>query len=328
MKIKIDPFLIALVGAVAIATVLPCRGAFVPIAGGVTTAVVAMLFFLHGAKLSRQAIWDGGKAWRVHALALTATFVMFPLIGLALAGLVNGVLSPSIGAGIVFLCLLPSTVQSSIAFTAISGGNVPAAICSASASNLMGVLATPLMVHLFLGREGHGSFMSSLTNIALLLLLPFVVGHLLRRWLSPILSRHKRLVGVVDRGAILLVVYTAFSAAVVHGLWRTLSVEDLVWVLVLDGLILVIALVATTMIARRMQLSTADEIAAVFCGSKKSLASGVPMASVLFPAALVGPVIMPLMIFHQMQLMACALLAGRYAAGASRRLTVTEIVAP
>ena len=241
---------------------------------------------------------------------------MFPVLGLIIAFLARGHLNPAIGVGILFLCLLPSTVQSSIAFTAIAGGNVPAAICSASASNLLGVFATPLLVQLLMGRAAQGSLQSSLVNIALLLLAPFAVGHLLRPVIGSFLTKHKPLVGLVDRGSILLVVYTAFSAAVVQGLWSKVSVGDLAWILAINAVLLALALTATTFLARRWGLSTPDQITAVFCGSKKSLASGVPMASVLFPAALVGPMIMPLMIFHQMQLMACAVLSRRYAARA------------
>ena len=314
MKITLDPFIVALLSTVAAATFLPCRGVCAQIAGHITTLAVALLFLLHGAKLSREAIVSGWKAWKIHSLSLSATYIMFPLLGLALAFVLKGHFNPAIGVGILFLCLLPSTVQSSIAFTAIAGGNVPAAICSASASNLLGVFVTPLLVQLFMGRAAQGSLQSSLVNIALLLLLPFAVGHLLRPVISGFLNAHKKVVGLVDRGSILLVVYTAFSAAVVQGLWSKVSIGDLVWLLLLNTLLLTSALCATTFAARRWGLNKADEIAAVFCGSKKSLASGVPMASVLFPAALVGPMIMPLMIFHQMQLMACAVLSRRYAA--------------
>ena len=314
MKLSLDPFIVALLSTVLAATLLPCRGVYAQVAGGVTTAAVALLFALHGAKLSREAILSGWTAWRVHALSLSSSYVLFPLLGLGLAVALRGHLNPTIGEGLLFLCLLPSTVQSSIAFTAIAGGNVPAAICSASASNLLGVFATPLLVQLLMGRAAQGSLSSSLGNIALLLLLPFAVGHLLRPVIGGVLARYKSVVGLVDRGSILLVVYTAFSAAVVQGLWSRVSPGDLVWILLLNALLLTTALIATTAAARRWGLSRPDEIAAVFCGSKKSLASGVPMASVLFPAALVGPMILPLMIFHQMQLMACAVLARRYAA--------------
>jgi sodium/bile acid cotransporter 7 len=173
-------------------------------------------------------------------------------------------------------------------------------------------------VGLFMGAaaKGGGINLHSIETIAMQLLLPFILGHLSRPLTAGFLNRYKSIVSKVDRGSILLVVYTAFSAAVVEGLWRKLSAGDIALVLVLDAVVLAIALVLTTLAARSFGFSKADEVAIVFCGSKKSLASGVPMAGALFPAAAVGPIIVPLMLFHQMQLMVCAVMARRYAAQA------------
>jgi sodium/bile acid cotransporter 7 len=221
-------------------------------------------------------------------------------------------------AGLLFLALLPSTVQSSIAFTAIARGNVAAAVVSASFSNLLGIVLTPVLVALLMQRSGNGSLisLSSAEGIALQLLLPFVVGHLLRPWIGGFVNRHKAVISRVDRGSILLVVYAAFSAAVVEGLWSKVSSDEL---LVLAGLclgILIVILFFTLAVGRMLGLSREDAIVLQFCGSKKSLASGVPIAGVLFPAAAVGPILLPVMVFHQIQLMVCAYLARRYAATA------------
>lgn len=312
--LKLDPFLLALIATVLLATFLPCSGSFAGVMGWITNAGIVLLFFLHGARLSRQAILAGIGAWKIHLLALGTTFVVFPIIGVLLRALGQGWLNPAIGDGLLFLCLLPSTVQSSIAFTSIARGNVPAAVCSASASNVLGIFITPLLTGLFLMTGGRGGFsFDALSSIVLQLLLPFVLGHLSRPLTGAFIARHKSILGKVDRGTILLVVYTAFSAAVIEGLWHRYSFADLGWVFALNALILAFVLGFTRWAARYVGLSTEDEIAVVFCGSKKSLASGVPMASVLFPTALLGPMILPLMLFHQMQLMICAVLAQRYA---------------
>ena len=314
----LDPFLIFLVSAVVLASVLPCRGEGAVIMGWVTNAAITLLFFLHGAKLSREAIIAGIGHWRLHLLVAASTFVLFPALGLAIRALGNGWIDPGMTAGVLFLCLLPSTVQSSIAFTSIARGNVPAAVCSATLSNVVGIFLTPVLVGLFMGalaKGGHsGIDLHSIESIALQLLAPFVLGHLSRPLTDRFITKHKTLVGRVDRSSILLVVYTAFSAAVVEGLWKRLSAGDIALVLVLDAVLLAAALAITTVAARMLGFSKEDEIAIVFCGSKKSLASGVPMAGVLFPAAVVGPIIVPLMLFHQMQLMVCAVMARRYAA--------------
>jgi sodium/bile acid cotransporter 7 len=318
---RIDPFIVALLLTVALASVLPAAGGFARVMDNVTDAAIALLFFLHGARLSRDAILAGIGAWRIHVLALGATFILFPAMGLILRVASHGWLNPTIADGILFLCLLPSTVQSSIAFTSIAHGNVPAAVCSASASNLLGIFITPVLTGLLLlgGTRGGGFSFDAVESIVLQLLLPFVMGHLSRPFTAAFLTRHKAIIGKVDRTTILLVVYTAFSAAVIEGLWKQYSWGDLAWTFALNALILALALVVTTWVARRAGLSTADETVVVFCGSKKSLASGVPMAGVLFPPALLGPMILPLMLFHQMQLMACAVLAQRYAANFEKR---------
>lgn len=315
-RLKPDGFTMALVATVIVASLLPCRGQGAVIFGAITDVAIGLLFFLHGAKLSREAIIAGAGHWRLHLLVLASTFVMFPLLGLGVTALPASVLNPQVALGVLYLCILPSTVQSSIAFTSMAGGNVPAAVCAASASNLLGIFLTPALAALLLGLHGAGAggdFFSAVQAIVIQLLLPFVAGHLLRPWIGGFVDRHKKALTLVDRGSILLVVYTAFSAAVIEGLWRRLGVVDLAAIVVIDIVILAIALVATTFAARRLGFSRADEITVVFCGSKKSLASGVPMAGVLFSAAAVGPVLLPLMVFHQIQLMVCAVLARRYA---------------
>jgi sodium/bile acid cotransporter 7 len=311
-RLRPDPFLIMIMIAVALATILPVRGDTAGVASMATDVAIALLFFLHGAKLSREAILAGIKAWRIHLAVLFATFAMFPLFGLALRSVADQWLNPAIGAGVLLLCLMPSTVQSSIAFTAAARGNVPAAICSAALSNVLGVVLTPILVTLFFAHTTGGIHWGSASKIGSQLLLPFIVGHLCRPMLILFLDHWKSLLTRYDRGVIVLVVYVAFSAAVVEGLWSRYSAGDLAWTLVLDAFLLTAALIVTTFGARGLRFDTADEIAIVFCGSKKSLASGVPIASALFPAALVGPMILPLMLFHQLQLMACAVLAQRY----------------
>ena len=319
-----DPYIVGLVSAVAIATLLPCRGPWATAFGYITTAAIVLLFFLHGSKLSREAIVAGLSHWRLHLLVLVSTYVLFPVLGLAAQAAGKGWVEPNLLSGLLFLTLLPSTVQSSIAFTSVAGGNVAAAVCSASASNLIGIFLTPLLVSVMMGAHGSGGgSLEAVRTVVLQLLLPFAVGHFLRPLTARWLDRRKKLVGIADRTSIILVVYTAFSAAVVEGLWRKLSVADLAAVLALDAAILAVVLVATTVAARKLGFSKPDEVAIVFCGSKKSLASGVPMAGMLFPAASVGPMIVPLMLFHQIQLMVCAVLARRYAAATAQSASDT-----
>ena len=309
----LDPYLLMLIATVAIAAVLPARGQGAVVAEWATTAAVALLFFLYGARLSPAAIWAGLSHWRLQSLVLAITFVLFPLVGLAVHALTGRWLTPEIAIGLLYVCLLPSTVQSSIAFTSIARGNVPAALCSASVSNLLGVLITPILVSMLLPGSGGGVSLKAIEDIALQILLPFALGQLARPLIGGLLIRHARLAGYVDRGSILLVVYGAFSAGMVAGVWARLSAVDLGVVVVLNLLILGVIMVAATVASRRLGFSKEDEIAIVFCGSKKSMASGIPMAAILFAGHAVSLIVLPLMLFHQIQLFVCAVLARRYA---------------
>ena len=309
-----DNFTLALLSTVLLATLLPASGRAAQLFDGLTTLAIALLFFLHGAKLSREAILNGITHWRLHLLVFCATFVLFPLLGLALKPVLAPLVTPALYVGVLYLCVLPATVQSAIAFTSLARGNVPAAVCSASASTLLGVFVTPLLVNtVVLPHGGAGVSLDSVGRILLQLMLPFVAGHLLRPWIGDFVRRNAAVLKFVDQGSILLVVYTAFSAAVIEGLWKQVPLEALGGLLVVCAVLLALALTLTTLAARKLGFDKADEITIVFCGSKKSLASGVPMAKVLFPASQVGAIVLPLMLFHQIQLMVCAVLAQRYA---------------
>ena len=311
-----DNFTLSLLATVALASLWPCRGEAARAFDQITDAAIALLFFLHGAKLPRAAIMQGMKHWRLHLCVFASTFVLFPLLGLALRPLGHALLTPELYLGVLFVCMLPSTVQSSIAFTSIAGGNVAAAVVSASMSNLLGIVLTPLLVGLLLASHGGGPSWHGVLYIVLQLLLPFVLGHVARRWIGGLVDRHKPLLGLTDQGTILLVVYSAFSAAVVGGLWRDTPLSALLATLAICALLLALVMPTLTWVARRLGFRREDEIAIVFCGSKKSMASGIPMARVLFAGHLggLGALVLPLMIFHQLQLLVCAVVARRYAA--------------
>ncbi len=314
-RLRIDPYMAAIVGMVGLASALPVHGAGLVAAGYATKAAIALLFFLHGAKLAPREALAGARHWRLHAVVLLSTFVLFPVLGMAARALVPGLLTPVLWTGLMLLCILPSTVQSSIAFTSIACGNVSAALCAATASNLIGMAFTPLLAGFLL--SAHGGFSADAAlDIAAQLLLPFLAGQLLRPWIGGWIDRHRHVLGFVDRGSILLVVYAAFSDGVAHGIWHQVDAAQLATLLLVDAALLAAVLGLTTLASRALGFSRADEIAIVFCGSKKSLASGLPMAAVLLAGQPVGLIVLPLMLFHQVQLMACAALARRYGSGA------------
>ena len=310
---KPDPLIVLIILAVIIAIIAPARGNFADIVGQLTNVAIALLFFLYGARLSTQEALNGLKHWRLHLTILAFTFVVYPLIGIALRPL-TAVISHDMYLGILFLTLVPSTVQSSVAFTSIAKGNVAGAIVSASASNLVGVIITPLLVMLLMGTGGGVHIDTSVFGeIALLLLAPFVLGQLTRRWVGKVAQ--SKATKVVDRGSIAMVVYSAFSKGVVDGIWSSISLWDLAFLVVFAAIFVAFMLWLTRRASQKMGFNRADTIAIEFCGSKKSLATGLPMASVIFASggASLGLLILPLMIYHQVQLMMCSWLAARYA---------------
>jgi solute carrier family 10 (sodium/bile acid cotransporter), member 7 len=308
-----DRFVLWLLAAVAAASLLPVRGAAAVLVDGLTLAAIFALFFLHGVRLPRHALLAGLTDWRLHATILAATYVAFPLIGLALAAAFPNLLPPMLWAGILFLAALPSTVQSSIAYTSIARGNVAGAVAAAAFSNLVGVFLTPLLVTLMLETQGGGASFAGIGKIVALLFLPFVLGHALRPWLFPLVEHRPRLTTFVDKGTILLAVYGAFSAAAVGGLWGRIPPASIAAVVGLC-LVMLALILAFTWAIGRLGFSRESRAAILFCGSVKSLASGVPMARILFPGPAAGIVILPIMIFHTAQLIVSAWIAGALAA--------------
>ena len=311
-RFKVDWYLVLIILMAAAASVVPARGQAAVDLGWASKILIGIVFFLHGARLSREAVLKGLTHWRLHLLILGATFVLFPALCVGLAHLPAWITPPELASGLILLGCLPSTIQSSIAFVGVARGNVPAAVASASASNMIGVFLTPLLASLLMHSKGAVSA-GSFWAIILQLLAPFIAGQLLRPWIGGFVARHHPTLSKLDRGTILLIVYVAFSSAVVEGVWNRLGALDLVRLLVLCLVLLGVVLAATALAARALGFDKADEIAIVFCGSKKSLASGAPIAAALLSPAVAGVAMIPLMVFHQIQLMACAAIAQRYA---------------
>ncbi len=308
-----DKFILWLLAAIALAWFAPVSAAPAAAVDWVTYAAIFALFFLHGARLPRSALIAGFSDIKLHLTILAITFGLFPLFGLALAFAAPGLFDPLLWTGLLFLCVVPSTVQSSIAYTSMAGGNVAGAVAAAAFSNMAGVLLTPLLASLILGAQGAAMSLGGIGRIFVLLFLPFMVGHALRPWLLPWLERWPALTTIVDKGTILLAVYGAFSAAVVERIFERVPAGQ-IWSLIAVCLgLLGLVLASAYAIGRAGGFDRGSRAAILFCGSVKSLASGAPMAKVLFPGAATALVLVPVMLYHTLQLLVCASIAGALA---------------
>ena len=308
-----DLLIVLIVLGVVLALIFPADGTFADVMDWVVKIVIGVLFFLYGARLSTREALNGLMHWRLHLLILAFTFLLFPLIGLALMPLQHAI-GEDLYQGILFLCLVPSTVQSSVNFTSIAKGNVPGAIISASASNLIGVFVTPVLVLLLMSSAGGGLTIdtSVFLDIALQLLAPFIVGQIARAVIPAVQTFAKaKPTSYVDKISIGLVVYVAFSEGIVMGVWSSVSWVAIVGIIIGSVVLVWIMLTVTSWVARKLGFNYADQVAIQFCGTKKSLASGLPMATVMFSGG-AGLIIVPLMIFHQVQLMMCSFRASKY----------------
>lgn len=315
-------FLLGMLAAVLAASVWPDFGA----SGGalhadiVVNAGVVLVFFLHGVGLPLNSLRRGLLAWRVHLLVQALTYLAFPLLWLIFNAALGGVLPPDLLLGFCLLAALPSTISSSVAMTALARGDVPVAIFNATLSSLLGIVLTPLLLSLIGNADAHGvSLGATMLNIAQLLLLPLLAGQLLRPLIVDWFARVKHRVSHIDRAVILLLVYAAFCNSVKSGLWRDHGVGLIVTTLLGAALFLGVILVVSTALARRLHFARGDEIAAVFCGSKKTLASGIPLAALIFGSHPgLGLIVLPIMLYHQLQLFVCSALAYRYARAAPK----------
>jgi sodium/bile acid cotransporter 7 len=308
----IDPLTVMIVAVLVLGLTVPARGAVATGFSGASTAAIVLLFFLYGVRTSRAQLRDAVRGWRLQAAILAATFVVFPVFGLLAAR--APFLAPDLRTGVLYLALLPSTVQSSIVFTSIARGNVAGAITGATASNVIGIVLTPLLVALLLGRTGGGLGADAVVGTLTQLLAPFAVGQLLQHRLGPWVRAHAGLTRVSDRATIVLVVYGSVSEATVSGAWGHLNLGQLAGLAAVCVALLSAMLTVTWRGGAVIGLDRADRIALLMCGSKKSLATGLPMASVLFAPAVAASIALPVIVFHQLQLAVCAMLARRLGA--------------
>ncbi|MFZ5725840.1 MAG: bile acid:sodium symporter family protein [Pseudomonadota bacterium] len=303
-----DRFVPLLLGTILLASLLPVRGAAVPAAEAFSTAAVVLLFFLNGVRLPRDEVLHGVRNWKLQGAALLFCFGAMALLGLAAQAALAPLLPTTLALGFLFLGVLPSTVQSATAATSMAGGNVAASVVAAALLNLIGVALSPLLLALLAGSAGaiQGA---AVLRIVSVLLLPFLIGQLAQRWLRPWALAHRGLATAMDRTAIAIAVYVAFSAAVVAGIWDQLDEREIAVILAVTALMLALSFGGAWALGGLLRLARPDRITLLFAGAQKSIAVGAPLAATLFPPAIAGMVLVPILVYHMAQLIVSAWIA-------------------
>lgn len=310
MRAKVDPFIVALLATALVGTFLPARGQGLDVLTDASRVVLGFLFFLYGARLSTSETLAGLRHWRLHVMILVITFVAFPALGLAAHQLQGHGIDAGLADGILFLCLVPTTVQSCVVFTRVARGNEAGTVVSASLSSIVGVFLTPLLVSLLMAANAQVDA-ASIVRIVLQILVPFVLGQVLRPWVGGWVERHDGPLKLYDRGSILVIVYLAFSEGARAHVWSKVTVPEALVVVAVCAALLAVALVGSWWFSGLVGFDRADRVSVLFAGSNKSLAAGLPIATVLFSGGQLALLILPLMAYHQLQLITCAVVSGR-----------------
>ena len=308
-KLKIDPVVAGIVLAMALGLALPVPAKGREILSTVADLSVCLVFLVYGMRLRTSEVLAGLTNVKLQLSVLLATYVAFPAFGFLMYKAAEPVWGQGFATGFLYLAILPSTIQSSVTFVSIAKGNVAAAVCSATISNILGMFVTPLLALLVLdvgGASGGG-----LGSIVTKLLAPFIVGQLFQPFVGDWFRARRSTVKKIDNSSIILIVFSAVVNATAEGAWAGVTAWTVLVLIALSVALLATMLALTWFVPGKIGMPREDRTVVLMCGSKKSLATGLPMAKALFPASMVGAVIVPVVLFHQIQIFVCAIIAAR-----------------
>ncbi len=322
MKMKIDGFVLSIIAVIGIAYIFPQWGipeSKIPI-DTISAIGISLIFFFYGLKLSPTKLKEGIKNWKLHLLIQASTFLIFPLLVLLFYPLIKNETQETIWLAFFFLAALPSTVSSSVVMVSIAKGNIPAAIFNASISGIIGVVLTPLWMGLFVQQTGTDFSITDIyVKLIVQIILPVVFGILLQRFLGVFALKHSKLLTRFDKSVILLIIYKSFASSFADNLFSTVSILDLLMLLVSVFLLFGILFFLTVFLAKKMQFNTEDQITAQFCGTKKSLVHGTVFSKIIFGnMASIGIILLPIMLYHAIQLLIISIVASKRSFKAER----------
>jgi len=314
-KIKIDKFVLSIIGVIIFAYFFPQWGVSeskIPI-DTISAIGISLIFFFYGLKLSPAKLKAGLKNWKLHVLVQSATFLIFPMLVLALRPLIQNEAQETIWLAFFFLAALPSTVSSSVVMVSMAKGNIPAAIFNASISGIIGVALTPLWMGLFVNDEQTDfDFTAIYIKLIVQIILPVVLGLGLQRYFGAFVQKHSAKLTLFDKSIILLIIYKSFAESFAGNIFGSVSVFDLLLLFVAVLVLFFIVFVLIGFLSRKMNFNKEDQITAQFCGTKKSLVHGTVFSKIIFGnMASIGIVLLPLMLFHASQILIITIIATR-----------------
>jgi solute carrier family 10 (sodium/bile acid cotransporter), member 7 len=304
-----DPLVNMILAAIVLATVLPVTGATREVAQIVASAAVFVLFLVYGLRLSRAEVLAGLGNHRMLVPLVIWVFGAMSLGGWLLWRGGGSLIPADLALGFLYLGVLPSTVQSATAYSSQAGGNVASSVVAAALVNIVGVFVSAPLFALLAGSGAGVLHGESLVRIGTTLLLPFVLGQVLQHWFGAWVRARRDLTAGLDRTAIAIAVYVAFSGAVEQGIWGRIDLSAWAVILAGCGLLLVLGYGGSWLLGGALRLPRGDRIALLFAGAQKSIALGAPLATVLFPPAAVGIVLLPLLVYHLAQMIVAAPIA-------------------
>ena len=311
----IDPFIIALFSVVALAYFYSYPGTKESLLhlDEIADIGITFIFLFYGLQLGPEKLIAGLGNIRLHLVIQAATFILFPVIIILLKPLFATTFFSQVWLPFFFLAALPSTVSSSVVMVSMAGGNTSAAIFNASISSLLGIIITPTWMSVFMHSQyGDIGIGHVIGKLLLQVLLPVALGLLLHKRFWNFISHHKARIKLFDQAIILLIVYCSFSESFYTGAFKNFSFHALLLVLLLVTALFFLVYGIMTLVSNLLHFNRQDRITATFCGSKKSLVHGSVMAKVLFAnVANGGLMLLPLMLFHAVQLFIVSILAGK-----------------
>ena len=314
-KIKIDKFVLSIIVVIIFAYFFPQWGVSeskIPI-DTISAIGISLIFFFYGLKLSPAKLKAGLKNWKLHVLVQSATFLIFPMLVLALRPLIQNEAQETIWLAFFFLAALPSTVSSSVVMVSMAKGNIPAAIFNASISGIIGVALTPLWMGLFVNdAQTDFDFTAIYIKLIVQIILPVVLGLGLQRYFGAFVQKHSAKLTLFDKSIILLIIYKSFAESFTGNIFSSVSVFDLLLLFVAVLVLFFIVFVLIGFLSRKMNFNKEDQITAQFCGTKKSLVHGTVFSKIIFGnMASIGIVLLPLMLFHASQILIITIIATR-----------------